>query len=115
VERLGLTPTLVAGFAYSSPLAKLILSKIEDLIRLYSKQAGFLEMELPSVVPFELVRRSGVAEQFESEIIPLAGCHNRLILSATTEEPLLEYLQFAGVQSYRDFPIRDVRLPYVEP
>jgi len=106
IERLGLAPSIHSGFPYLTPVGKLLVNSIETRIRELARSFGFLEIELPTVSPTALIEKTGVLDQFAPEIMKLSSPHDSLHLSATTEEPLLAYLERMGITSYRDFPLQ---------
>jgi prolyl-tRNA synthetase len=95
-----------AGFPYVSPIVQRLITRIQEQIRRHAEKLGFVETALPLLTKIDLLRTSGVYERFAKELCILSSPHSNFIISATTEELVLDYLQGDGLSSYKQMPLR---------
>lgn len=105
VETMGLAVPHAAGHMMRGPL----LAKIEENVIQFGRSIlddyGFLNLEIPTLNRRELVEKSGKLDEFRDEFYHLAAPNNGLIVTGTTEEPVIDFVA-PGLQSYRQLPMR---------
>lgn len=108
--KLGLVKFADSGFPYLSPIAVRLMNSIKEDIYTLSKKEGFFEVEFPDVINVELIKKSGVYDEYSREVFHLDGGSD-LILTATSEEAFIEYLRMLDVNSYRQLPVKVFHYP----
>jgi prolyl-tRNA synthetase len=106
LRKMALVVEASAGFPCVSPIVQRLITRIQEQIRRYAEQLGFVEMALPLVTKIDLLHTSGVYERFAKELCILASPRSNFIISATSEELVLDYLRGGGLSSYKQMPLR---------
>ena len=75
--RAGLIRQVASGIYNWLPTGKLVLNKVEEIVRKNMDNSGALEMLMPIVQPGELWKESGRWEQYGKELLIFEDRHER--------------------------------------
>ncbi|YCI27117.1 proline--tRNA ligase [Paenibacillus sp. Z6-24] len=103
--RAGYIRQLAAGIYTYLPLGRIVLRKIEQIIREEMDRTGAQEVLLPAMQPAELWQESGRYEVYGEELIRLQDRHQRDFVLGPTHEEVITDLIRSEVGSYRQLPV----------
>lgn len=106
IQQMELVTFINAGYPFVSPILRQILLRLEECVRSLCVRTEFSEVKVPLVMHKGLVERTGAYERFAQEFIELSGPPAKFVLSATSEETFLAYVEIGGLYSYRQLPVR---------
>ncbi len=104
--RGGFIRKTAAGMYTYLPLAKRVLTKIENIIREEMDSAGGQEILMPITQPAELWQESGRWNAYGEEMIRVTDRHGRQFCLGPTHEEMITDLVRNEVNSYRQLPLR---------
>lgn len=104
--RGGFIRKTAAGMYNYLPLAKRVLSKIENIVREEMDAAGGQEILMPITQPAELWIESGRWNAYGDEMFRVTDRHNRQFCLGPTHEEVVTDLVRNEVNSYRQLPLR---------
>ncbi len=102
--RAGYIQQLAAGIFSYLPLAKIVLTKIENIMRQEINNIGGQEVTMPVVHPAELWKETGRWYQIGSEMGRFYDKSGRDMVLAMTHEEVVADLVRKSVKSYRQLP-----------
>jgi len=102
--RAGFIQQLAAGIFSYLPLAKRVLTKIEDIMREEINRIGGQEVTMPVVHPAELWKETGRWYQIGSEMGRFMDKNGRDMVLAMTHEEVVADLVRKSIKSYRQLP-----------
>ncbi|ACT02442.1 proline--tRNA ligase [Paenibacillus sp. JDR-2] len=103
--RAGLIRQLAAGIYTYLPAGRLVLRKLEKIIREEMDNAGCQEVFMPAMQPADLWRQSGRYEKYGPELVRLKDRHDREFALGPTHEEVITDLVRGEVNSYRQLPV----------
>lgn len=104
--RGGFIRKTAAGMYNYLPLAKRVLTKIENIVREEMDAAGGQEILMPITQPSELWIESGRWNAYGDEMFRITDRHNRQFCLGPTHEEVVTDLVRNEVNSYRQLPLR---------
>ena len=104
--RGGFIRKTAAGMYNYLPLAKRVLTKIENIVREEMDAAGGQEILMPITQPSELWIESGRWNAYGDEMFRITDRHNRQFCLGPTHEEVVTDLVRNEVNSYRQLPMR---------
>lgn len=104
--RGGFIRKTAAGMYNYLPLAKRVLTKIENIVREEMDAADGLEILMPITQPAELWIESGRWNAYGDEMFRVTDRHNRQFCLGPTHEEVVTDLVRNEVNSYRQLPLR---------
>lgn len=104
--RAGFIRKTAAGMYNYLPLAKRVLTKIEQIVREEMDQADGQEILMPIVQPAELWVESGRWDAYGDEMFRVKDRHNREFCLGPTHEEVVTDLVRNEINSYRQLPLR---------
>ena len=102
--RAGYIQQLAAGIFSYLPLAKRVLTKIENIMRLEINKIGGQEVTMPVVHPAEVWKETGRWYQIGSEMGRFNDKSGRDMVLAMTHEEVVADIVRKSVRSYRQLP-----------
>ncbi|ANF97038.1 proline--tRNA ligase [Paenibacillus bovis] len=103
--RAGYIRQLAAGIYTYLPLGRIVLRKLEQMIREEMDRSGAQEVLLPAIQPAELWQESGRYEMYGRELIRLQDRHKRDFVLGPTHEEVITDLVRSEIGSYRQLPV----------
>ena len=103
--RAGLIRQVASGIYNWLPTGKLVLNKVEEIVRKNMDNSGALEMLMPIVQPGELWKESGRWEQYGKELLIFEDRHEREFCLGPTHEEVITDLCRNEIRSHRQLPI----------
>ncbi|WP_017815069.1 proline--tRNA ligase [Paenibacillus shenyangensis] len=103
--RAGYIRQLAAGIYTYLPLGRMVLRKLEQLIREEMDQSGAQEVLLPAIQPAELWQESGRYDRYGRELLRLQDRHERDFVLGPTHEEVITDLIRSEIGSYRQLPV----------
>ena len=103
--RAGLIRQVASGIYNWLPTGKLVLNKVEDIVRKNMNQSGALEMLMPMVQPGELWKESGRWQQYGQELLIFEDRHDREFCLGPTHEEVITDLCRNEIRSYKQLPV----------
>lgn len=105
IEQLGLVEFTIPGIPTFLPIGQILIKKICNAIKEEALAEEFNEVYFPLFEKVDLLNKSGAYKPFENQYIKTDFPKHNLVLTATSEEPVLE-LALSGLHSYRQLPIK---------
>ena len=103
--RAGLIRQVASGIYNWLPTGKLVLNKVEDIVRKNMNQSGALEMLMPMVQPGELWKESGRWQQYGQELLIFKDRNEREFCLGPTHEEVITDLCKKEIRSHKQLPI----------
>ncbi|MGN7478492.1 proline--tRNA ligase [Solibacillus silvestris] len=103
--RAGFIRQNAAGVYSYLPLARKVLSKIEQIIREEMEAINSIELLMPALQPAELWQESGRWEAYGPELMRLKDRHDRDFALGATHEEVITTLVRDEVKSYKKLPL----------
>ena len=103
--RAGLIRQVASGIYNWLPTGKLVLNKVEDIVRKNMNQSGALEMLMPMVQPGELWKQSGRWQQYGQELLIFKDRNEREFCLGPTHEEVITDLCKKEIRSHKQLPI----------
>ena len=103
--RAGLIRQVASGIYNWLPTGKIILNKVENIVRENMNQSGALEMLMPMVQPGELWKESGRWQQYGKELLIFEDRHEREFCLGPTHEEVITDLCRREIRSHKQLPI----------
>ncbi|MGE7672564.1 proline--tRNA ligase [Lysinibacillus sp. NPDC094403] len=103
--RAGFIRQNTSGVYSYLPLAKRVLTKIENIIREEMEAINSIELLMPSLQSAELWQESGRWEKYGPELMRLKDRHNRDFALGPTHEEVITTLVRDEIKSYKKLPI----------
>ena len=103
--RAGLIRQVASGIYNWLPTGKLVLNKVEDIVRKNMNQSGALEMLMPMVQPGELWKASGRWQQYGQELLIFKDRNEREFCLGPTHEEVITDLCKKEIRSHKQLPI----------
>ncbi len=105
LHRAGFTHQVAAGLYSYLPLAKRVITKIENVINEEMAIVGCQEVELSFVTPISLWEESGRSDKFGPELLRIRDRKNTQFVLGPTHEEMMVDLVRNRVTSYKQLPI----------
>jgi len=105
LSRAGFVSQTAAGLYNYMPLAKRVITKIENIINEEMSKIGAQEVELSFVTPADLWRESGRIEKFGKELLRFRDRKENLFVLGPTHEEMMVDLVRNRVTSYKNLPL----------
>ncbi|GAB6044601.1 proline--tRNA ligase [Caminibacter profundus] len=103
--RGGYIKQVAAGIYDFTPLGKMVLDSIRDIIKKEMDNAGAQEVMLSFVTPYELWEETGRAKKYGDELLRIEDRKGqKFVLSPTNEESVVDLVR-SYVKSYKQLPI----------
>ena len=102
--RAGLIRQVASGIYNWLPTGKLVLNKVEEIVRKNMDNSGALEMLMPIVQPGELWKESGRWEQYGKELLIFEDRHEREFCLGPTHEEIITNLCKSEIRSHKQLP-----------
>ena len=102
--RAGLIRQVASGIYNWLPTGKLVLNKVEEIVRRNMDNSGALEMLMPMVQPGELWKESGRWEQYGKELLIFEDRHKRQFCLGPTHEEIITHLCKSEIRSHKQLP-----------
>jgi len=103
--RGGYIKQVAAGIYDFTPLGKMVLDNIRDIIKKEMDNAGAQEVMLSFVTPYELWEETGRAKKYGDELLRIEDRKGqKFVLSPTNEESVVDLVR-SYVKSYKQLPI----------
>ena len=102
--RAGLIRQVASGIYNWLPTGKLVLNKVEEIVRKNMDNSGALEMLMPIVQPGELWKESGRWEQYGKELLIFEDRHEREFCLGPTHEEIITFLCKSEIRSHKQLP-----------
>ena len=102
--RAGLIRQVASGIYNWLPTGKLVLNKVEEIVRKNMDASGALEMLMPMVQPGELWKESGRWQQYGKELLTFEDRHQRDFCLGPTHEEIITYLCKSEIRSHKQLP-----------
>ena len=102
--RAGLIRQVASGIYNWLPTGKLVLNKVEEIVRKNMDNSGALEMLMPIVQPGELWKESGRWEKYGKELLIFEDRHEREFCLGPTHEEIITYLCKSEIRSHKQLP-----------
>ncbi|MDM5246975.1 MULTISPECIES: proline--tRNA ligase [unclassified Lysinibacillus] len=103
--RAGFIRQNTSGVYSYLPLAKRVLTKIENIIREEMEAINSIELLMPSLQSAELWQESGRWEKYGPELMRLKDRHNRDFALGPTHEEVITTLVRDEIKSYKKLPL----------
>lgn len=103
--RGGFIRQVSAGVYAYLPLALQVLDKMKQVIREEFNKLDGVEVQMPHLIPEELMEKSGRKTNFNEELFFVKDCNRREYILAPTAEELFASLIFQENLSYKKFPL----------
>ena len=103
--RAGMISQLTTGVYSMLPLGQRVLTKIENIIRDESDNAGGQEVIMPVLHPVEIWQKSGREAVLGEVMFHLKDRRGHELVLGPTHEEIITDLVSRNVQSYRDLPL----------
>ncbi len=103
--RGGYVRPVSAGIYSILPLGKLIIDKIEQIIREEMASIEGQEVLLPVVMPAELWKESGRYESVGAELLRFEDRNGKAMILGMTHEEAVVHLVRSEVSSYKQLPV----------
>ena len=103
--RAGLIRQVASGIYNWLPTGKLVLNKVEAIVRKNMNQSGALEMLMPMVQPGELWKESGRWQQYGQELLIFKDRNEREFCLGPTHEEVITDLCKKEIRSHKQLPI----------
>ncbi|MEK4079367.1 proline--tRNA ligase [Solibacillus sp. FSL W7-1472] len=103
--RAGFIRQNAAGVYSYLPLARRVLSKIEQIIREEMEAINSIELLMPALQPAELWQESGRWEAYGPELMRLKDRHDRDFALGATHEEVITTLVRDEIKSYKKLPL----------
>lgn len=103
--RAGFIRQNAAGVYSYLPLARRVLSKIEQIIREEMEAINSIELLMPALQPAELWQESGRREAYGPELMRLKDRHDRDFALGATHEEVITTLVRDEIKSYKKLPL----------
>lgn len=101
------------GHIIYTPIVQRIKKNIEKIVLDNAELHGFNEMLFPVLMNSNILNISGKTDEYYNEFYSLSDERNSLLISPTTEERLIDFVQSGGIQSYKNFPMRFAQISNV--
>ncbi|MDO5329502.1 MAG: proline--tRNA ligase [Coriobacteriia bacterium] len=102
--RAGMIRKCASGVYSFLPLAKLVMNKVENIIREEMNATGAQEILMPVMQPAELWHRSGRWDDYGPELMRLKDRHERDFCLGPTHEEVITSLVENELKSYKQLP-----------
>lgn len=102
--RAGMIKKSSSGIYMIMPMGKLVLQKIENIVREEMNVAGAQELLMPALIPEEIYEKSGRREAFGSNMFALKDRFQKNYVLGPTHEELFTMAAMMKGSSYKDFP-----------
>ena len=102
--RAGMIKKSSSGIYMIMPMGKLVLKKIEEIVREEMDAAGAQELLMPAMIPEEIYEKSGRREAFGSNMFALKDRYQKNYVLGPTHEELFTMAAMMKGSSYKDFP-----------
>lgn len=102
--KAGMIRKTASGVYTFLPLAKIVLNKIESIIREEMNATGAQEILMPAMQPAELWHRSGRWDDYGPELMRLKDRHDRDFCLGPTHEEVITDLVENELKSYKQLP-----------
>lgn len=102
--RAGMIKKSSSGIYMIMPMGKLVLQKIENIVREEMNNAGAQELLMPAMIPEEIYEKSGRREAFGSNMFALKDRFQKNYVLGPTHEELFTMAAMMKGSSYKDFP-----------
>ena len=103
--RAGFIRQNASGIYSYLPLAKRVLTKIENIIREEMEAINSIELSMPALQSAELWQESGRWEKYGQELMRLKDRHNRDFALGPTHEEVITTLVRDEIKSYKKLPL----------
>jgi prolyl-tRNA synthetase len=103
--RAGMIRQEAAGIYAWLPLGKLVLAKIEKIVREEMDRAGAMEILMPTLQPADLWKETGRYDAYGPEMLRITDRHERELIYGPTNEDMVTEIFRAYVKSYKALPI----------
>ncbi len=103
--RGGYIKQVAAGIYDFTPIGKMVLDNIREIIKKEMDEAGAQEVMLSFVTPYELWEETGRAKKYGDELLRIEDRKGqKFVLSPTNEESVVDLVR-SYVKSYKQLPI----------
>lgn len=102
--RAGMIKKTSNGIYMIMPMGKLVLNKIENIIREEMNATGAQELLMPTLIMEEVYEKSGRRENFGSNMFSLKDRYQKNYVLGPTHEELFTVAASMDGSSYKDFP-----------
>ncbi len=102
--RSGMIKKASNGIYMIMPMGKLVMNKIEDIVREEMNRTGAQELLMPHLIMEEVYEKSGRRENFGSNMFALKDRYQKNYVLGPTHEELFTIAAGMDGASYKDFP-----------
>ena len=102
--RAGMIKKTSNGIYMIMPMGKLVLNKIENIVREEMNATGAQELLMPTLIMEEVYEKSGRRENFGSNMFSLKDRYQKNYVLGPTHEELFTVAASMDGSSYKDFP-----------
>ena len=102
--RSGMIKKASNGIYMIMPMGKLVMNKIEDIVREEMNKTGAQELLMPHLIMEEVYEKSGRRENFGSNMFSLKDRYQKNYVLGPTHEELFTIAAGMDGASYKDFP-----------
>ena len=103
--RGGYIKQVAAGIYDFTPIGKIVLDNIKNIIKTQMDNAGANEVMLSFVTPYELWEETGRAKKYGSELLRIEDRKKqKFVLSPTNEESVVDLVR-SYIKSYKQLPV----------
>lgn len=102
--RAGMIKKASNGIYMIMPMGKLVMNKIEDIVREEMNKTGAQELLMPHLIMEEVYEKSGRRENFGSNMFALKDRYQKNYVLGPTHEELFTIAAGMDGASYKDFP-----------
>lgn len=102
--RAGMIKKTSNGIYMIMPMGKLVMNKIEDIVREEMNATGAQELLMPHLIMEEVYEKSGRRENFGSNMFALKDRYQKNYVLGPTHEELFTVAASMDGSSYKDFP-----------
>ena len=103
--RAGMVRQQSAGIYSWLPFGKLVLDKVNRIIREEQNRSGAIELLMPTIQSADLWRESGRYDDYGKEMLRIEDRHERDMLYGPTNEEMITDIFRSSIRSYRDLPL----------
>ncbi len=101
----GFIKQVAAGIYDFTPIGKIVLDNIKNIIKKEMDKAGAQEVMLSFVTPYELWEETGRAKKYGSELLRIEDRKKqKFVLSPTNEESVVDLVR-SYIKSYKQLPV----------
>lgn len=103
--KAGLIRQLSSGIYQWLPTGNKILQNIKDIIRKEMNKIGAMEILMPNIIPYDILKETGRWEKFGKELLKIKYRNTRQFCYAPTHEESIVHLIRKEIHSYKQLPL----------